>query len=111
MRYKKFHDTARLLKKSLPADLPVKIRRVIMPKDAWGDCSLEGDYYLIRVEKNVPDYLAIDILMHEYAHALSWNKQDDHSNSWGIAYAKIYRKYLEVWDIVHELKVAAKTKK
>lgn len=66
-----------------------------MPRDAYGDCDKKDDHYLIRVSKNLPEYFAIDVLIHEVAHALAWNtKQDDHWYGWGIAFSKVYRLYL-----------------
>ncbi len=42
----------------------------------------------------------IDTLIHEYAHAMRMARNDynEHGNSWGIAYAKTYRKFLEFFD-------------
>lgn len=46
-------------------------------------------------------YACLDTLIHEMAHAVAWKHQSvekyyaTHSDEWGIAYAKIYRKYFE----------------
>lgn len=40
--------------------------------------------------------MAIDTLLHEWAHALAWNrKKDYHWYGWGIAFSKVYRIYLK----------------
>ena len=83
------------------------VRSVAM-KD-FGDTSFcEDDLcFAIRVKKNLPFATKLDTLLHEYAHVLSWHcaeaEKEDHSAEWGIAYALIYRTFLE-WDYGREFK-------
>ena len=92
-----YRQVLRLLKQKCPADKPVRVRRVKVPKDRFGDCDQYKDYYLIRICRKLKEKQAIDILLHEYAHAISWDKShsDDHCNEWGKAYSKVYRLYLK----------------
>ncbi len=43
--------------------------------------------------------LKLDTLLHEYAHVLSWFgaefETEEHGSEWGIAYAKLYRTFIE----------------
>jgi len=43
----------------------------------------------------------LDILMHEWAHALAWSHDEcaeDHDASWGIAHARVYRYVVEGYE-------------
>jgi hypothetical protein len=41
-----------------------------------------------------------DYLIHEFAHVGTWwvDEPDDHGPSWGVEYARLYRRYLEVYE-------------
>lgn len=72
-----------------------------------GECALIDGKFEIRLCKRLDEDHAIDVLFHEWAHALSWDACSlgraeprcisdserecrDHGRSWGIAYAKVY---------------------
>lgn len=72
-----------------------------------GECALVDGKFEIRVCKRLDEDHAIDVLIHEWAHALSWDACSlgraeprgffasefdrlSHGRSWGIAYAKVY---------------------
>jgi hypothetical protein len=95
VEYENFYDLLKYLKKIL--DVPISVKRVNMPQGIDGDCQLmKNNKFLIRIEKKLPEYYAIDVLLHEIPHCLSWNHdKDDHGPSWGIAYSKVYRLFLE----------------
>ena len=84
------------LKKKYP-DQRVNIRRTTVPAKFDGMCEQKKDNsFTIRIDKNLPEYYSIDVLLHEFAHVLSWSKDKNvHGNNWGIAYSKVYRAYLE----------------
>lgn len=94
---KHYREVIRALKDKCPADLPVIVRRVKVPTDRFGDCNRLDDYYLIRICRDLKEEQAIDILIHEWAHAISWTKctSEDHSNEWGKAYSRVYRVFLK----------------
>lgn len=56
-------------------------------------------WYTISIEKVIGWDLALQILMHEYAHCLSWSngneRVSDHDSMWGVAYARVYRTVIE----------------
>ena len=91
-------NAARVLRRVVPADLPIRVRRLAM-KDA-GDCDLRPatearpKHYEIRICTSLTESAAVLILLHEWAHALAWHKEgSDHGPEWGIAYARVYRLY------------------
>lgn len=92
-----YRQVVRLLKKKCPADMPVKVRRLKVPDDRFGDCDQMEDHYFIRISNELEEEQAIDILLHEYSHALSWDKcaSEDHCNEWGKAYSKVYRIFVK----------------
>lgn len=96
MEHTKFLRLLCFLKKNIKLDHGITVRRIRMPRGYDGDCRLTDKGFLIRIEKSFPEHFAIDILLHEYAHALAWDKESDvHGPTWGRAYSTVYRKYLE----------------
>ena len=58
----------------------------------------DEDYqcFIIQINRDLPYHFAIETLLHECAHAMAWDKdQQDHGLNWGKAYSKIYRIYLK----------------
>jgi hypothetical protein len=99
---KSYRAVVQVLKKHCPTDLPVKVRRMKIPNDRFGDCDKGDGHYIIRISKALKEQQAIFILLHEWSHALCWNKciannhkDDDHCDYWGKAYSKVYRVYLK----------------
>lgn len=94
---KTYKKLVRFLKDSFPQDYPVSVRRVKMSKAYDGDCELKKKYFLVRINNRLPEHVAIDTLLHEYAHCVAWNKcmVDHHCSEWGKAYSKIYRAFLK----------------
>lgn len=85
----------RHLRKTLDLSHPIKIRRVKM-KENDGECKFLNGKFIIRINKSLPEFAAIDVALHEFAHAISWNKDKDmHGIQWGKAYSLVYRKFLE----------------
>lgn len=67
-------------------------------KDDAGVCiQFDDDSIVIEINKNQSFDSKIDTLLHEWAHALSFDSKDidEHGNEWGKQYARIYRKYLK----------------
>lgn len=101
---KAYKSILSILRKNCVADLPVKVRRMKIPADRFGDCDKKDDHYMIRISKDLKEQHAIFILLHEWSHVLCWNKcianghdkiDDDHCDHWGKAYGKVYRIYLK----------------
>ena len=88
---------SRLLRRRVPAALPVKVRWLDLDGD-YGDCSLvrkPTPHFLIRIDRTLGNESALMILAHEWAHAVSWTAEHleiaDHGPEWGIAYARVWR--------------------
>jgi hypothetical protein len=113
MRNKFYYEVVKLIKEKLPLDCPVHVRRTATPQSISGDCWYDKPKkrFLIRVNNKLPQFWAIDVFIHEYAHALSWkDDKEDHGESWGIAYAHVYRTLLEHWYMTPDDEKVAKFK-
>lgn len=105
-----FHQIVGLLHELLPARLPVDVYLGVGDGRRYGECGLEPSRFRIRVSSRLPEEFAIQVLIHEWAHALSWPRGQnccsyrwqpiairgpiDHDAAWGRAYAKVYCKVL-----------------
>ena len=78
-----------------PAPYPVSVRRVAMGEGDYGDCTLRGKRFAIRVSRTASPHEALLVLAHEWAHALVWDlqgpREDHHEEHWGLAYSRCYR--------------------
>jgi hypothetical protein len=67
----------------------------------FGDVALIKGRFLIRIDSRLVWEVAIDILLHEVAHCVAWphkklhKERPDHSDEWGLAFARIYRRFHE----------------
>lgn len=90
----------RILERDLPPLLPVTVI-VESVGGAWGSTSKDdidgdgrADRFIIRIRPGQQRVIAEDTLVHEWAHTLSWDTEEeegDHCDAWGIAYARVYR--------------------
>ena len=74
----------------------VVVRRCKLPAGDEGDCRKIGPKkMMVRVSKEIPQPYCLEVLVHEWAHALSWDIEHErsvsHSAYWGVAYADCYR--------------------
>lgn len=73
---------------------PVRVRLRRMAT-AWGHCRLVGKgrkrHFLVTLDADAPLTILSETLIHEYAHALSWESGWGHGRAWGAAYARCYR--------------------
>jgi len=97
-----FLGTIRQLRVLVPPVWSVKVRRVRLAD--FGDCSLvvkvgQAPYYSIRVNRELRDDAQIFVLLHEWAHALSWGTESHrvraHGPEWGIAMSRIWQALME----------------
>ena len=100
---KKWRSTIAWLHRNFPADSPISIKSVSMKEHGY--TQPETGYYQIKVNKKKSFSLRIDTLLHEWAHCLTWlgaeTDIEDHGAEWGIAYARLYRTFLE-WNYGRE---------
>jgi len=67
-----------------------------------GVCEQIGKRYTIFVARRLKPHEAIGILLHECAHLNDWVKNgyvpghsNQHGDSWGVEYSRLYRDYFE----------------
>lgn len=97
----------RALRAECPPLLPVKVRLLPgpCPDFGWTTLSSDGAQFNIVVARKLRSgrethecskYELVDTLMHEWAHALTWNGLLDgdletHTPEWGVAFARCYQ--------------------
>jgi hypothetical protein len=91
-----FREVANFLKNSnLIVDF-ISIRRLKLREGLDGLCEKKDNKFIIKVNSNLNENYSIDVLIHEFAHAVAWDKDADiHGPNWGKAYSKVYRVFLE----------------
>jgi hypothetical protein len=96
MTYKRFREVANFIKKAFIFEFPLSIVRVPLGNNLDGQCELRNKKFLIKINKTLSEEHAIDVVLHECAHAISWEKEPDpHGPNWGRTYSSVYRKFLE----------------
>ena len=75
----------------------VHVRRRRLGLD-YGTCAYRPPLFLITLDASLSRDAAILVLVHEWAHVLSWDRytQEPHCDRFGIAYARAWRAY-EQW--------------
>jgi len=103
----KFRALLRKLRAEFPLQYPVKMRRLDLgegKKALSGYCQLanqgkvkEKRYFKISVNQRHTWSMQFDTILHEWAHALTWENptSQDHSRYWAEAYGKLYRAMVE----------------
>ena len=99
----KWIKTIAWLRRNVPADSPVCIKSIKIKEHGY--TKPEIGYYQIKINRRKSFDLRIDTLLHEWAHCMTWMGTEadieDHGAEWGIAYAKLYRTFLE-WNYGRE---------
>jgi hypothetical protein len=102
-----FFRVVEQLKIHLPPSRPVTVLtgRQLSKKD--GDCCVVRGKFQIRVSRELNESEAVDVLLHEWAHALSWEacvgkaaksrsisdyefERLAHGPKWGLAFSRVY---------------------
>lgn len=99
------------LREHCPAAMPVIVRTSVLPGTTLGLCARRQYRFVIRLNTFLNEHVAVDTLLHEWAHALSWHlvldnlskhaeMEDDefeqaaHDEVWGCAYSRVWRVYI-----------------
>jgi len=99
-----FRKTARELRVLAPPVWSVSVRRCKMPDGTHGDCALiakngKPPHFKIRVCAKLPEEAQVFVLLHEWAHAMSWGSDSHriraHGAEWGIAMSRIWQALVE----------------
>lgn len=99
----------RVLKRECPLDVAVRIRTLPQaeinkhhpdaPRGVWGDCHInDSGVGVIRLSRDASQAVMLDTLLHEWAHLHDKGPpcaRDDHRVSWGEAYSKVYRAWID----------------
>lgn len=103
-QFVQYRSLLKLLKQECPVAFPVTVRRVVLSK-LEGRCWKQGKKFHIQIDKRLDQGRAMDVLVHEWAHALAWNHRLDaadtdeafnklaHDAAWGVAYSEVYSLY------------------
>ena len=89
-----------------PAPHPVVVRRIDLgtAADHWGSCNLIEDgpgapFFQVDVHRALKRPASYFVLIHEWAHAISWHEAvvegEDHGEAFGRAYALVWRVFAE----------------
>ena len=100
----RLHQVANFLRHEFSTPYPVTLRIEKIPYEegpCFGHVMLHRRRFIIRIDPLLPWEIAVDYLLHEWAHCHAWAHQKidkerpDHSDEWGLAYARIYRRFYE----------------
>lgn len=103
-KFQQYRAILSLLKKHCAAAYPVAVRRVKL-SNFEGRCWKHGKRFHIQIDSKLDEDRAINVLLHEWAHARAWNHRLDtaatddafnklaHDAAWGVAYAEVYAMY------------------
>ena len=103
-----FFRVVEQLKIQLPPTRPVVVLAGRQFSTKHGDCGLIDYRFRICVSRELNESQAVDVLLHEWAHALSWDTRVDtaaksrsvseyefdrltHGPKWGLAFSEVYR--------------------
>lgn len=100
-----FDRVLRMLRKECPLQAPIRvISRDLHIERLCGSCSTyltadgEISRFVIEIDSSLTAVSAIDTLLHEWAHALDYEKYgiavESHRDSWGRCYARVWRAYV-----------------
>ena len=101
---KRLKQTESWLRERFPTPHPVKVRiEKFKNENICGECFRRNGYVVIRINSIFSIHEQISSLIHEWAHAMTWpNKRleragfNEHSDIWGLAYAKVYREWFDM---------------
>ena len=108
-RYAKYRALVQTLKKHCAPAYPISVKRVALPKRLEGRCWKDGRTFRVEIAKQLDEARAMDVLIHEWAHARAWNHRLDtaesdeafnklaHDAAWGVAYAEVYGVYEQLF--------------
>jgi hypothetical protein len=111
--WREFQTVLAGLRRECPPALPVVIRASWLPETILGQCLRRDKRFVVLLNDKMGEPQAVEVLCHEWAHALAWNFAVDrlinapdtdpvaferacHDEAWGCAYSRVWRAYLDV---------------
>jgi hypothetical protein len=87
------------------------VRASWLPKTGLGQCVRREKRFVVQLNRDLGEPQAVEVLCHEWAHALAWNfsldrlsklrgldpvvfERASHDEAWGCAYSRVWRAYL-----------------
>lgn len=106
-----FHRVLAGLRALVPPAFPVVVRIGKLDRGTAGTCCRTRSRFVIKLAGDLGEEAALDVLLHEFAHATSWNHALDklaadpeatpaefdaasHDSAWGCSYAQIWRAFV-----------------
>jgi hypothetical protein len=110
--WREFQTVLAGLRRECPPALPVVVRASWLPETILGQCLRRDKRFVVRLNDAMGEPQAVEVLCHEWAHALAWNFAVDrlinapdtdpvaferacHDEAWGCAYSRVWRAYLD----------------
>ena len=111
--WREFQTVLAGLRRECPPALPVVVRASWLPETILGQCLRRDKRFVVQLNRDLGEPQAVEVLCHEWAHALAWNFTLDrlskmrgldpvefdracHDEAWGCAYSRVWRAYQEV---------------
>jgi hypothetical protein len=111
--WREFQTVLAGLRRECPPALPVVVRASWLPETILGQCLRRDKRFVVQLNRDLGEPQAVEVLCHEWAHALAWNFSLDrlsktpgldpvefdracHDEAWGCAYSRVWRAYQEV---------------
>lgn len=89
------------LRTECPPLYPVRVSRRRIPNDTQARCKFvpkpgSKSYFLIQIQPDLDFQYQIELLIHEWAHAMAWfapetGDKTDHPDEWGLCVARCHR--------------------
>lgn len=94
---KRLTEAIEALRVLCPTEHPVEVRRVKMSPDDFGYAEFVSKgrkHFKVRINSTLPADFQLWVLIHEWAHCMTWNichrRHDDHGAHFGVAYSEAY---------------------
>ncbi len=111
--WRDFSEVLAGLRWECPPACPVVVRASWLPETVLGQCLRREKRFVVLLNREMKEPQAVEVLCHEWAHALAWNFSVDrlinapdtnpveferacHDEAWGCAYSRVWRAYLDV---------------
>ena len=111
--WREFQTVLAGLRRECPPAHPVVVRASWLPETILGQCLRRDKRFVVQLNRDLGEPQAVEVLCHEWAHALAWNFSLDrlsktpgldpvefdracHDEAWGCAYSRVWRAYQEV---------------
>lgn len=109
-RFKRFQQVVAGLRRFCPTAFPVVVRTGLLSPHIEGTCTRRRNRFVIKIADRLDQKTGIDVLLHEWAHAVAWNHRLDvvtkappndphvleriaHGPEWGVAYGLVWRTF------------------